>query len=147
MKKSVIELTKESMDKVILGAIEVISFSEIQKWDCYYEEHVRLYDGEDYLDDNGEPIIGHQVYKKLLFSPEVCEAGFEVYKEIYILPNGNFEIFHATRVGEYENEEGEDKDQIFWRTTRARSKEKSLSQTEVQDILFDLLTEVKKKEQ
>lgn len=147
MEKSVIELTRESIDKVILRAIEGIHFSEIQKWAQYFDGDV-LNDCEDYLDDNGNPIMGYLIHQKSVILPEIYNGKFEVCKEIYILPNGNYDVFYATHEGAYENDEEEGiKDRLFWRTTRVRSKEKSLSQSEIQDFLFDLLTEVKKKEQ
>lgn len=147
MKKStVIELTKASIVGMIPGVIEVIKFDPILKWETFYDGDW-LWDSKDYLDTNGEVIEGHLVLEKQLICQEVDEGMYEVNKEIYILPNGDFEVFYATYKGEYEYIEIEGKERekrILYEGTRVRSKESSLSQTEIQDILYTLLKQLKK---
>lgn len=144
MKNNVVESPKnkeeiwipENIDELVAMALDTVSFVPINK--NATGDDWEYGDGEFYLDDNGEALMGHLVYEDEEFIQEGIDGDIIVTKQIFINPAGECLVFYTT---EEENYCGSC-EKVHCRFNRIISVEQSLSLVEKEEVLCHLLCEI-----
>lgn len=144
MKNNVVELPinkeeiwmPESIDELVTIALDAVPFVPISKNasgdDWEYD------DGEYYLDDNGEVLMGHLVYKEEEFFQEGIDGDIAVIKQIFINPESECLVFYTTVEENYCGS----CEKTHCRLNRILPADQSLSPVETEEVLCQLLFEI-----